>query len=286
MAKLEIAVGSQSKAYDHAGDTSSGESHAIDEAKSFIRRLRNALPRALRETPSASVTFESFHAGLTLGRSTPKISKYLAEIRPGVATLDIALAKHFKGQLASIELDMLKTALDQADTAQELARVHAPGETLALYEVMGQVLEQIEDLNRAGKIAFDADGATRAKFNKDILLRARKERPKKAKKDEGAAPPLRRRPPVRPPRPRRQRPFPGVCGRVHNTRSQTALAQSTSGSAAKRSHHSQSRREMDESPRCSASAIARSRAWTRTPRLLQANVACASVISRSQRGSA
>ena len=189
VAKLELAVGSQAKAYDHAGDTSSGESHAIDDAKSFIRRLRNALPRALRETPSAGVTLESFHAGLTLGRSTPKISKYLAEIRPGVATLDTALAKHFKGQLASIELDALKTALDHADTAQELARVHAPGETLSLYEVMGQVLEQIEDLNRAGKIAFDADAATRAKFNKDILLRARKEQPKKAKKDEGAAPP-------------------------------------------------------------------------------------------------
>lgn len=194
VAKLEQAVGTQSKAYDHAGNTSSAESQAIDEAKAYIRRLRNALPRALRETPSAGVTFESFHAGLTLGRSTPKISKYLTEIRPGVVTLDPALAKHFKGQLASIELDMLKSALDHADTAQELARTNAPGETLSLHEVMGQVLEQIEDLNRAGKIAFDTDASTRAKFNKDILLRARKERPKK--KDDGGALPAAPQPPA------------------------------------------------------------------------------------------
>jgi hypothetical protein len=57
---------------------------------------------------------------------------------------------------------------------------------------MGTVLEQIEDLNRAGKSAFDGDAATRGKFNKDILLRARKERAKKkgedAPKGGGAAP--------------------------------------------------------------------------------------------------
>jgi len=177
--RLEQAVGSQAKAYDHAGDTSTSESQAVDTAKAYIRRLRNALPRALRESPGAGVTLESFHAGQTLGRSTPKISKYLAEIRPSVVTLDPALQKHFKGQKASSGLDAVKGALDKADTAQELARKDAPDQTLSLYEVMGTVLEQIEDLNRAGKSAFDADTATRAKFNKDILLRARREQAKK-----------------------------------------------------------------------------------------------------------
>lgn len=185
VARLEQAVGTQTKAYDHASDTSTAESKAIDGAKAYIRRLRHALPRALRETPAAGVTLESFHAGATLGRVTPRISRYLNEIRPGVLALDAALAKHFKGQKASSELDAVKEALDKADTAQELARKNAPGETLSLYEVMGQVLEQIEDLNRAGKIAFDGDAATRGKFNKDLLLRARKQR---AKKDEATTP--------------------------------------------------------------------------------------------------
>jgi hypothetical protein len=189
---LEKATGSQAAAYDHAGHTSTGESEAIDDAKSYIRKLRNALPRALRQAHAPGVTAESFHAGEALGRSTPKISKYLATIRPAVATLEPALKAHFKGQTAVEILDEVKAALDSADTAQELARKDAPGETLALYEVMGKVLELIEDLNRAGKSAFDGDAATRGKFNKDILLRARKERAKKkgedAPKGGGAAP--------------------------------------------------------------------------------------------------
>ena len=176
---LEQATGSQAAAYDHASQSSAGESHAIDSAKAYLRKLRNALPRVLREAPAPGVTAASFHAGEALGRSTPKIAKYLAAIRPAVATLDPALAPHFKNEKASSQLDAVKAALDKADTTQELARKDAPGETLALYAVMGQVLEQIEDLNRAGKSAFDGDAATRGKFNKDILLRARKEQAKK-----------------------------------------------------------------------------------------------------------
>jgi hypothetical protein len=193
VATLEGAVGVQAKAYDHASDTSTTESDAINNAKAFIRRFRKkALPRALHESPGSGLTASSFHAGQTLESSTPKIARYLAEIRPGVVTLDPVLAKHFKGQLASVELDMLKSDLDAADTARELARKHAPTETLALYEAMGQVLEQIEDLNRARKIAFDHDPGMRAKLNKDVLQRARKERAKA----KTAAPPAPPAPPA------------------------------------------------------------------------------------------
>lgn len=197
VATLEEAVGTQSQAQDHAADTSSGESHAVNGAKAFIRILRHALPRALRESPGSGLTIDSFRAGKSLARSTPRISKYLTEIRPGVVTLQPALAKHFKGQQASVLLDACKSALDAADTEQELARANAPGETVALHETMGRVLEQIEDLNRAGKIAFDTDSVTRAKFNKDILLRARKARAKKTDASTPVAPPAP--PPATPP---------------------------------------------------------------------------------------
>jgi hypothetical protein len=176
----------------HREHSSSGESEAIDRAKAYIRKLRNALPRALREAPALGVVAASFHAGEGLGRSTPKIAKYLAAIRPAVVTLDAALMTHFKSETASKLLDAVKDALDKADTTQELARKDAPGETLALYEVMGKVLDQIEDLNRAGKSAFDGEAVTRAKFNKDILLRARKEQAKKKVEEApkgGEAPP-------------------------------------------------------------------------------------------------
>jgi len=85
----------QSERGPHAGRSSTAESQAVDSAKAYLRKLRNALPRALRESPALGVTAASFHAGETLGRSTPKISKYLAAIRPAVATLDAALKPHF-----------------------------------------------------------------------------------------------------------------------------------------------------------------------------------------------
>ena len=159
------------------------EAQAIDAAKSFLRRLRNALPRALRESPGSGVTASAFEVGDSLQRSTPKISKHLAAIRPAVVKLDPALTKHFNGQLASVLLDQVKAALDDADTTQEVTRKNAPVQTQALYEHMGRVLEQIEDLNRAGKSAFDGDSTMQGKFNKDILLRGRKTAKKTAPKD-------------------------------------------------------------------------------------------------------
>jgi hypothetical protein len=56
-----------------------------------------------------------------------------------------------------------------------------PADTEKLYETKGRVLEWIEDVNRAGKSAFDGDAARVAVWNKDVLMRARKER----KKEEG-----------------------------------------------------------------------------------------------------
>jgi hypothetical protein len=57
--------------------------------------MRHALLRALRESPSSGLTIDSFRAGKSLARSTLRISKYLAELRPAVVTLEPALAKHF-----------------------------------------------------------------------------------------------------------------------------------------------------------------------------------------------
>jgi hypothetical protein len=183
---LEAAVGSQADAYGEAGSSTAAEGEALGAAKELIRKLRNALPRALRESPDAGVAMAAFLVGEELGRSTPKISAYLARIRPAVVKLDPPLSKYFKSSKASVQLDQVKQALDDADTAQELARKNAPDHTQALYEVMGRVLEGIEDMNRAGRSAFDGDAVTAAKFNKDLLMRGRKSTKKAASGDAGA----------------------------------------------------------------------------------------------------
>lgn len=175
IARLELGAAKQADERGTARGASSAEQRAIDESKTFIRLLRNALPRALREANLPDVTAALFRAGGPLGRSTPKISDYLNRIRPSVAKLDKLLAKHFKGASASELLDKTKAALDQANATQEVALAGLPQETLQVYEAKGWVLEGIEDLNRAGKSAFDGQAQLAGQFNKDILLRARRE---------------------------------------------------------------------------------------------------------------
>lgn len=202
-ALLDGAMGTQSGARTGAKGATRTEKQAAEAAKKYIARLRRALPRALRDAPDLGLTMASFAAGETLATSTPKISKYLSTIRSSVEKADKALARAFPKKSALTLLDEVKKALDDADVTQEVAKKNAPDTTQALYEVAGKVVEQIEDMNRAGLSAFEGDPQARAKFNKEILERARKKAKKtaaaKAKpakdakaakdaKDNGAAP--------------------------------------------------------------------------------------------------
>ncbi len=178
---LEYAVEGRADTGNESDHMTRGEQAALDAVKVFLRRLRLALPRALRENTAAGVTIASFSVDEPLRRSTPRTIAYLIKIRPAVLSLDEVLKKHFAGQKPSVELDVLKTALEKADTDQETAQAAGPVETQALHEAMGRVLEDIEDLIRAGKSAFDGNATMVAKFNKDLILRARRR-----KKDEAA----------------------------------------------------------------------------------------------------
>jgi len=51
-----------------------------------------------------------------------------------------------------------------------------PEDKIEIFGAKGRVLEMIEDLNRAGRIAFEGQAETVGKFNKDVLLRARRQR--------------------------------------------------------------------------------------------------------------
>jgi hypothetical protein len=181
VARLDGSMGTQTGAKTTAKSAAVSEKDAGAAAKKYIARLRRALPRALREAPDLKLTLSDFKAGEDLGESTPKISKYLSTIRDNVAKADKALAAAFTKKGALALLDEVKATLDAADSDQELARKNQPDTTQALYEVMGKVLEQIEDMNRAGQSAFEDDPTTAAKFDKQILERARKAAKKKAK---------------------------------------------------------------------------------------------------------
>ena len=52
------------------------------------------------------------------------------------------------------------------------------GKTLALYENKGRLLNRIEEMNRVARIAFYDQNEIAGQFNKDVLRRGRKSRPK------------------------------------------------------------------------------------------------------------
>ncbi len=99
----------------------------------------------------------AFEVGTPLGRSSKRISAYLTKIRPAVLALDEDLEGYFGDVLPSTTLDSLKTALDTASAERAAVLDELPQATQEVYEVKGRVLELIEDLNRAGKGAFDGD---------------------------------------------------------------------------------------------------------------------------------
>jgi hypothetical protein len=194
VATLDSTVSAQAEAKLMASAALQAETDSIDGSKAFVRKLRNALPRALREAEEPGLAMSTFAPGGTLKRSAPKLSSYLTRIQPAVAKLDSHLTKAFAGNKASDVLAAMKTALDGASVTQEIAWKTLPKETLLVCETKGRVLEAIEDLNRAAKSAFDKQPETAALFNKDVLDRARRERKKKAKTQAQEAAPAAGKP--------------------------------------------------------------------------------------------
>lgn len=180
---LEATIGGRADVSNDADQSTKNEQASLDGAKAFLRRLRSALPRVLRDNASG-ISSDAFAVPELLRRSTPRMIAYLVRIRPSVESLDGALTKYFGGKKASEELDLVKAALEKADTDQETAMAVGPVETQALHESTGRLLEDIEDLVRAGKSAFDGQAVVAALFNKDLILRARSR-----KKDAPAEPP-------------------------------------------------------------------------------------------------
>jgi len=176
LAFLESAVAKQADERGIAREKTREQEAAVDDAKVFIRRLRYALPKVLRNTSTPNVSHESFATMGTLGRSPALIAAYLTRITPAVERLDAELAPFFGGARPAEILADVRTRLVEANTEQELQLASLPAETLRVYEAKGRLLEDIEDLNRAGRSAFDGNAEMAAPFNKDLILRERKKR--------------------------------------------------------------------------------------------------------------
>ncbi len=174
---VELLQSNMAMQADHQDDSKTahgGEAAAKVVAKALIRKLRLAWPMALRDAGTkAGVAADAIESGGALGTSSPRIVAYLTTVEPAVKTLEPFLKPYFGGTSPLTSLVAARTGLQAADTTQELELDQVPESTQRIYEAKGRLLELISDLNRVGQIAFDGQAATLARFNKDILLRAR-----------------------------------------------------------------------------------------------------------------
>lgn len=105
------------------------------------------------------------------------------KVRPAVVTLDPVLVEKNDGQSFVAELDRVKADLETAQANQEVGLGQLPEETQRFYELKGRVLAMIEKVIRTGKRAFAGDVEKIGRFNKDLLLRARKKAKEQGKQD-------------------------------------------------------------------------------------------------------
>lgn len=173
-------ISTQEAARSDAQDTSRtatiGQESAVDESKRFIRSLRNVLKPVLRKAKKTGVVVEKeMLASGSLGRSVPTILSYLTTVEPTVKRLDTLFEPYVK-VVASERIAELRKQLAAADTTQEVSRGSTKEFTATINEAKGRVLEAIEELNGIAKNAFDGNAPVIAQFNKDLLLRARRER--------------------------------------------------------------------------------------------------------------
>jgi hypothetical protein len=167
---LRDAIGARHDHRNTAMSATQYEADARGEAMRFLRHLRNALPLALRKTHE-EVTAAAFRVPAPLGRSTPKIVGYLSGIAGLVARLDADLAPYFDGERASERLHAVADALSEKDVTQEVLRATKIDHTDRVHRLAGEVLQDVEDLHRIARIAFDQEPQTRKAFRKHWIAR-------------------------------------------------------------------------------------------------------------------
>jgi len=151
---------------------------AVDSAKAFKEKLVQAFTDLHLDRRVEPDDFTVVKKSGELRRSTPRISAYLANIRPQVEKYEPLLLPFFDGVSPLEILDRVKGELDAAQAVQETTLSSLPLETLKVYEAKGRLLTLIEKMNRRAKIAFAREPHILKLFNKDLIRRATGKRAK------------------------------------------------------------------------------------------------------------
>jgi len=174
LTKLSTLAGEGEAQAEDAKHLTRKEVEAKQGAKALLRKIQEGLKIIHREGLLGDLTLDSFSREGRLLQSSADLAAYLLRVEPLIAKLDSQLSRFFGGLLPSELVRESVTELQEADSAQELARQELPAGTQERLELKGRLLDLIDELNGVARIAFDGQAQKRARFNKDILLRARR----------------------------------------------------------------------------------------------------------------
>ena len=174
LASITSLLGSRQGLWGPATGATRSEASLFQALKDHFFRLNLVAPIVIRELKPKGIESNCFSVDKRVRSSTKKLLDHADRTREFVVALDEPLKAYFDGQSALAEHDRLRTALFEANSTQEDAREVSPEKTTDLNVAKGRVLELIDDMNRIGRLAFMDNAEIAGRFNKDILLRARR----------------------------------------------------------------------------------------------------------------
>jgi hypothetical protein len=166
---LEDAISSQATMREETRARQNDVLSAVSDAKAFVRKLRVALPAALRLHAQPDGLETSFKVGRPLGTSASRISSYLSKIRPGVEKLAPSLTSLFEGTSPLTTLDAITLAIESTSTTFAVARRRLPETTLAINEAKGRVADCLRALLELARVVFFDAPDIAEKFSIDAL---------------------------------------------------------------------------------------------------------------------
>jgi hypothetical protein len=169
-----ILIGTRREAEVDSQLATGGGIAAMDAAKGYLYKMEQVLPMAIRGVKLDDLKPEHVLPRPRGSKSVGKIKARLEATRPLVLRIEEKLKRYFAGRSPVVVLDEVIAGLQAAKSTQAAAQQARSPETFKLRVAKGQLLEMIEDVNRFGRVAFMGRAEMIGKFNKDLLLKARR----------------------------------------------------------------------------------------------------------------
>ena len=162
---------------------------AVANLKDHFNKLHTLMPIIERDY-KPGVDVNCFKPKGRLGNSAKGLITHGKNTKEILTNLNDFFVSYFEGASPIEEHNRLLKLAEDANAQQETSAEASPPLTAEINATKGRLLELLDDLNRVGRVAYMNNAEIAARFNKDILLRARRKGSKKKAAAETPAEPF------------------------------------------------------------------------------------------------